>query len=127
MNEQGITEIDFLAGLHDIRLPSEAAGGLASEILASIGVGLLLAVCIGLVLPLVTKIKSKTPPPSLSDRIDALKLLSDEGRTIALLHLLKENNPEAAERFCSNIYSPGGIPQISMLENELMNAGGSNG
>ncbi|MCP4070881.1 MAG: hypothetical protein GY742_03965 [Hyphomicrobiales bacterium] len=127
MNKQGITEVDFLAGLHDIRLPSEAAGGLASEILAALGIGLLLAVCIGLLAPLVTKRKSKIPLPGLPDRIEALKLLPDEGRAIALLHLLKENNPEAAAGFCRNIYSPGGIPQISILENELMKAGGGDG
>lgn len=119
MADRKLTADDLLAGLADIRLPAEAAGGLAAELFAALGLGLLLALAISAVLPLITKRKTVSSRRSVRERIKAARALPDSERTIALLHLLKEKRPEIAERMNKTIYAPGGLPEPSVLEAEL--------
>ncbi|MGB5558701.1 MAG: hypothetical protein WBN04_11910 [Paracoccaceae bacterium] len=124
MEKSGITVEDLIAGLQDIRLPSHAPGGMWAEILAAAGLGLLLACCVALVLPLITRRKSLPHAPTLSQRVAALSGLPEADRAVGLLHLLKQHDPEAAAQFGRKIYARGGLPDAATLEAALTGRGG---
>ncbi|SMX44923.1 hypothetical protein [Actibacterium lipolyticum] len=124
MAERAFTLEDLVAGLQDIRLPTDAAGGQVAEFAAAMGLGLFLAFMVALLLPLIMKRSTQTRPETLAERIDALRTLPPEQRALALLHLLKERAPDAVARMGSGLYAPGGLPDPTALEAELLRAGG---
>lgn len=119
MADRALTREAMLNGLHDIRFPAEAPGGLIAELLAVIGVALIGAVLIGLIMRSVTLPRKKATEPGLQDRLAALAKLPDNERQIALLHLLKSQRPDAFRKLSAKLYTPGGAPDVSALEAEV--------
>lgn len=111
---------ELLTGLRDIRLPGDAPGGLAAEILVMVGLGAILALTVALVLKMFTTQQRHRPirPPDLDTQIDALRTLPDEQRALALLHLIREQNQ--GDALPEGRYAPGGIPSIDALEAILL-------
>lgn len=120
MTDRALTKEAVLSGLQDIRLPPEASGGLVSEVLAVIGLALILAVLISLGARLVTRSPPGRPrKPGLRDRAAALSDLPGEERRVALLHLLKATRPDAFRALAADLYAPGGLPDLAELEAEV--------
>lgn len=119
MAERALTAQAVKDGLQDIRLPPDAPGGMAAELLVAVALGLLLAVLLGQALRLVTVVRPAARPPRLGQRIAALAPLPDEDRRLALLHLLKETDPAALARLSAALYRPGGLPPAAEIEAEL--------
>ena len=120
---EGITTVDaMLSGLHDIRLPEVAPGGLISEILVTVGFGLLLAYLMSLVLGYFLRGPAKDAG-SLTDQIAALADLTDDDRAVALLHMIQIHAPAALS---AGIYARDGIPPITELEATLLKSEAQN-
>lgn len=120
MADRALTPEAVLTGLQDIRLPAEAAGGLVAEVLAVVGLGLGLALLLGLAVRIVSRPRvSRTRVPSLASRLAALSDLPEAERSVALLHLLKEVRPARYQALSEGIYRIGGVPDASALEAEL--------
>ncbi|WP_424985410.1 hypothetical protein [Microbulbifer sp. S227A] len=108
----------MLNGLHDIRLPADAPGGLVAELLAVIGIALAAALLIGLALRVISRPNHAETSTSPANRFAALRDLPAAERQIALLHLLKSEHPEAFRRLAHRLYAPGGLPDLATLETE---------
>ncbi|MCY0096495.1 hypothetical protein [Hoeflea ulvae] len=121
MADDAVSAETMLVGLQDIRLPAEAPGGLAAELIAVIGLGLVLALAVSVLLKLVTR-----PPPkpaaelALADRIAALAALPEEDRALALLSLIRATAPDALPGLRASLYRRGGFPEAARLEAVLM-------
>ncbi|MFD1343091.1 hypothetical protein [Litorisediminicola beolgyonensis] len=113
--DRAISEEALLQGLADIRLPSEAAGGLVAELLAALGLGIALALCLGLLLRLMTTRRSRRP----TQATDAALPEDDEARALALLRRLKARDPARAAALAPDLYRPGGLPAVARLEEAL--------
>jgi hypothetical protein len=113
--DRALTEEAMLAGLHDIRLPGEASGGLAAELLAAAGIGIFAALLAAALLMLVTGTRrdatavSETP----AGEIDAGGAAA---RRRALLRRLKREDPERFAALAGDLYRPGGLPDLAALE-----------
>jgi len=118
----GLTTEDLANSLQDIRLPDAAAGGLLAEILAALGVGLLLAFCVGMIVRLVSRRRSAPRLATLAERIVALEDLPEPERALGLLHILKERDPQAAAQYGSAIYARGGLPDAATLKAAIKDA-----
>ena len=120
---EGITTVDaMLSGLHDIRLPEVAPGGMISEILVAVGFGLLSAYLLSVVLGYFVRRPAKGAG-SLADQVAALANLPEDDRAVALLHLIQIHAPAALS---AGIYARDGIPPISELEAMLLKSEAQN-
>lgn len=115
MADRALTEEAVLAGLQDIRLPPDAAGGLAAELLAAIGFGLIVAAVLGLFIPLITRSRR----PEWTRTAGARAQLTEDARQLELLRLLKRKRPETFAALAARIYAPNGLPDIETLETEV--------
>ena len=113
MADRALSEEAMIAGLRDIRLPSDAAGGLLAEMLAALALGLILAVGLGLVLRLVSQARPRGTPPQPVDT------LAEDAQALALLRRLKEVAPERYRVLAAQIYQPGGMPDLEQLRREV--------
>ena len=120
---EGITTVDaMLSGLHDIRLPEAAPGGMISEILVAVGFGLLSAYLLSVVLGCFVRRPAKGTG-SLADQVAALANLPEDDRAVALLHLIQIHAPSALS---AGIYARDGIAPISELEAMLLKSEAQN-
>lgn len=110
----------MLASLHDIRLPTEAAGGLLAEVAIAIALGLLSAVALGFVMPVFARRRRPEVEPSLNERVAALRHLPDEARAVALLHLMRSAAPETLPEDRTTLYAVDGFPTAAELETALL-------
>ncbi|WP_146591118.1 hypothetical protein [Puniceibacterium confluentis] len=117
MSDHGLSEEAMLIGLRDIRLPTEAPGGLFAELLVALFLGLLLAVVLGLGLRLVTRLR----PVPADSKMDwqAIQALPDEAQRLAMLRLLKSRAPERFAALTQALYQPDGLPDIGVLRAEV--------
>ncbi|WP_299846699.1 hypothetical protein [uncultured Roseovarius sp.] len=124
MADRALTEEAVLAGLQDIRLPTDAPGGLFAELLAVIGMALLLALFLGLIARTLSRPRlKKTRQIPVHDQLAQLKKLPDSERKLALLHLLKDTRPEVFKPLAVGLYRPDGLPDADTLEKALMQNG----
>ena len=119
MSERGMSEAAMLAGLRDIRLPAEAAGGWIADIAAAVALAALAALVVGGVLRLLSRRRPKVRPLSLARRLEAAVALPEEARRTALLHLMKEHAPERFAELRKGLYRPGEGPDPGAMEAEL--------
>ncbi|KMK65188.1 hypothetical protein [Puniceibacterium sp. IMCC21224] len=120
MADRALTEEAVRSGLRDIRLPMEAAGGLAADLLAALAIGLLCAVFLGLLARFVTLSRPKASRTSLKREVTSLEVLPDDAQRIALLHLLKARAPERYRALVGEIYRPGGMPELVALRAQVL-------
>ena len=114
MADGALTREGVLAGLQDIRLPAEAAGGALAEALAAFGLGLLLASGIAMLTGLVTARRRTAPRPRAS-----APPRSEEALQLALLAELKTTHPDCYARLADRLYRPGGMPSVADLTRDL--------
>ena len=112
MAEGALTREGVLAGLQDIRLPAEAAGGALAGVIAAVGLGLLLASGVSLLAGLVTARRRADPAPPAPAR-------SEEALQLALLAELKTAHPDRFARLADRIYRAEGMPSVADLTAEL--------
>ncbi len=115
MAERALTEEAMLAGLHDIRLPSDAPGGLLADALAAGGLGLLLAMAVAGLVVFLTQLR---PEETAETDSNARKSEPDgeDARRLWLLRHLKETHPERFADLAPDLYRRGGLPEIETLE-----------
>ena len=123
MDRAGADPAALLAGLHDIRLPVEAAGGAWAVAAAAMAVGLLIALCLTPHIRLMTAPRRREAPRGLTERLAALDALPPERRQEALLRLAAETRPELLTRLGPGIYRRDGAPSAAAIEAELRRAG----
>lgn len=120
MADRALTEDAVRAGLQDIRLPPDAAGGALAEGLAAVGLGICLAVLLGLILRQTAF--SRTRPAQSAAANGPLHddfPQSEDARRRALMRELKQRRPAAYDRLRALLYQPGGLPDIATLEAEV--------
>jgi hypothetical protein len=115
MAERALTEDAMLASLHDIRLPSDAPGGLLAEGLAAGGLGLLLALGVAGLVVLLTRLN-----PAAIVKTDTNSgesgAVGDDARRRRLLRQLKDAQPKRFAALAPDLYRKGGLPEIDALE-----------
>jgi hypothetical protein len=114
MADRALTEEALFAGLRDIRLPDQAAGGVLAEVLAALALGLVVAVVLGLVLRMLTLAR-----PVAATAATDVSTLPEEEQTLALLRILKANAPERYAALRGRIYQAGGLPDLAELRQEV--------
>ena len=106
MTDRALSENAMLASLHDIRLPTEAAGGLVADVAMTIGLAGVAALLVAAGLRLVSQRIGANGPPSLQDRLAGIQHLPEEHRRLALLHLLRQRAPERYAQIAQELYRP---------------------
>lgn len=119
MADQPSPSIDLLSGLYGNRLPETAAGGIWADMLVAVGIGLLCAVAVSSLLPLITSERRQKPTVTLRVEIARLESLPDAARKIGLLHLLRERDPRSFHALRSRLYGRGKFPACAELEESL--------
>ena len=114
MADPALSDAAMLAGLRDIRLPPDAAGGIVADLLAATGLGLLLAVLLGWGLSRL-RLAPRRPGPGTARAV----ALTPDQRRLALLHDLKARRPEVFARYAPTLYRAGGLPESEELERAL--------
>ncbi|MCO6382081.1 hypothetical protein [Oceanicola sp. 502str15] len=109
---QALTEEAVQAGLAEIRLPGDAAGGFGSELAAGAGIGLALGLCLAVALrPVLRRRPRPAPAPGFAQRLAAAEALPEAAREVALLRLWREADPAGFAAHRGDLYLPGGMPQ----------------
>ncbi|WP_187429501.1 hypothetical protein ROLI_042100 [Roseobacter fucihabitans] len=119
MSDRAMSEEAMLASLRDMRLPSEAAGGMIADLAVTFGVAGLLAVLIAAGLRLLSQRRVSAPVASLKTRIAECAELPAPERRVALLYLLRAQDPIRYAELRGEIYHPGGGVDLATLEGEV--------
>ena len=119
MSERGLSEEAMLSGLRDIRLPVEAAGGTLAEFTAVVALAAAAALVLGVLVRPFSQKQALVREPSLLERIDALAEESEDGRRVALLHILKAHAPDRFAALHGALYRPGASLDLANLEAEV--------
>lgn len=119
MTETALTETAMLAGLRDIRLPAEAAGGWPADLAAAVALAGGAALLVGWFVRLLSLRQTKARPRDLQDELSDLAALPDDDRRIALLHLLKTRAPDRFTTLQEGLYRPEGGPEVARLQAEV--------
>ena len=119
MTEKAMSETAMLAGLRDIRLPAEAAGGWPADLAAAVALAGFAALLVGWAVLLVSSAQARTRPRDLQYEISDLAALPDDDRRIALLHLLKDRAPDRFAALQEGLYRPEGGPDAARLQAEV--------
>lgn len=117
MADSALSKEAMLTGLRDIRLPGDAPGGLLAEGLAALAFGLLLAVLVGGILRLVTRVRPRRAVPD--DPLASIGALAEEDQRLALLRMLKLRAPERYAVLTQALYQPGRLPDVATLRAEV--------
>jgi hypothetical protein len=118
MTDQAMSEAAMLISLRDITLPVEAAGGSAADIAATVGLAGILALIIAGMLRLFSMRRPAAASP-LRGQFLAIREMPDDARRIALLHLLRQAQPEHYAAIKGALYQPEGGVDIATLEAEV--------
>lgn len=106
---------ELLAGLRDIRLPDAASGGLAAEMAAALGLGLLVACALSFLIPLISR-RSDQQTDLDGDQLDQILLLPEDQRSLALLYLIRKTDPPATQALRERLYQRETFPTLRELE-----------
>lgn len=120
MSDRALSREALLAGLRDIHLPEQAAGGGLADLLAAIALGGVAALLLVVVLRALSRRVKPTRPATLHDHIAALQSLPEPDRRIALLHLLKARAPARFAELKQALYRPDQPIPPEELEQELL-------
>ena len=119
MSDRALSEAAMLTSLRDIRLPVEAAGGMVADVAAALGLAGLAALIVAGLLRLLAQRRPRTTQTSLQDRLAALEALPEDARRVALLHLLRAQDPARYAAIKGTLYQPGGGADLATLEAEV--------
>jgi hypothetical protein len=118
MTDQAMSETAMLISLRDITLPIEAAGGFGADIAETVGLAGVLALFIAGMLRLFSMRRPAAVPP-LRGQFLAIREMPDDARRVALLHLLRQAQPERYAAIKGALYQPEGGVDIATLEAEV--------
>ena len=118
MSDQAMSEAAMLISLRDITLPVDAAGGAVADIAVTVGLAGVLALIIAAVLRLFS-MRRPAAGSILRAQILAINDMPEDTRRVALLHLLREAQPERYAAIKGALYQPGGGVDIATLEAEV--------
>lgn len=119
MSERALSEAAMLAGLRDIRLPTEAAGGAVADIAMAVALGGAAALIAGAIIRMFSQRRVGSTPANVAQRLAALADQPDSTRRVALLHLLKSEAPERFGALRPRLYRQDGNLSVSQLEQEV--------
>jgi hypothetical protein len=111
--------LTLLAGLRDIRLPDEAAGGTVAELAAAVALGAVAALVVAGGVRLIGQRAGHVPPAPEGDPLDTLSALSGDDRRVALLHLLRARDPDRYACLRQCLYRRDGALDLATLEAEV--------
>ncbi|SEL95822.1 hypothetical protein SAMN04488077_101135 [Roseovarius tolerans] len=109
----------LLAGLRDIRLPVEAAGGAVAELAAAVALGAAAAVVVAGGARLIGRRAGHVPPAPEANPLDALSAFSGDDRRVALLHLIRARDPDRYACLRQRLYRRDGALDLAVLEAEV--------
>jgi hypothetical protein len=118
MSDQAMSEAAMLISLRDITLPVDAAGGAVADIAVTVGLAGVLALIIAAVLRLFS-MRRPAAGSILRAQILAINDMPEDTRRVAVLHLLREAQPERYAAIRGALYQPGGGVDIATLEAEV--------
>jgi hypothetical protein len=118
MTDQAMSEAAMLISLRDITLPVDAAGGAVADIAATVGLAGVLALIIAGMLRLFSMRRTAAAAP-LRGQFLAIREMPDDARRVALLHLLRQAQPERYAAIKGALYQPEGGVDIATLEAEV--------
>lgn len=119
MTDGALSESAMLTSLRDIHLPAEAAGGLAADLAVTVGVAGCAALLIAAAFRMVSLKQRHTGSETAQDRRARLAALPEAERRVALLHLLRAQDPQRYAAIRGALYQPGGGIDIATLEAEV--------
>ncbi len=119
MTEKALSEAAMLASLRDIHLPAEAVGGVLAEYAVVFGIAALASVGSVAVLRFLSVKSAANFPATASDQSTERPEWSADRRRVALLHRLRDQNPARYAELRSDLYQPGGGPDLETLQNEV--------
>ena len=108
--DRALSEAALLEALPEARLPPDAAGGLAADLLLGLAIGLFLAAVIGAALRLARRLPVQCDPEPAGP----------EDRQLYLLHRLKATDPARFSKISADLYRPGGMPDEADLRASLV-------
>ena len=120
MSDRALSKDAMLDSLRDIRLPSDAAGGVLSDLLMTIGLAMLAAILIGSLLRLLMVRRASGIHSSLLQAVSELQGLSEPDKRVALLHILRKQDPERYSSIQPLLYRKDREIDVAALEAEVM-------
>ena len=109
----------MLTSLRDIRLPAEAAGGMAADLAATIALAGCVALVIASILRVLSLRRRVEKTDSLADELARLRHLPEADRRVALLHMLRACAPERYNALRGALYRPTEAVTTAKLEAEV--------
>lgn len=119
MNDRAMSEEAMLTSLRDIHLPAEAAGGLLADVSVAVGLASLVALLIAAILRFLSLKGPQRGQSGLQHDVASFADLPEPARRVALLHLLRAQDPTRYSEICGALYEPGGGVDIATLEAEV--------
>ena len=117
MTDRALSEAAMRAGLQDISLPAQAAGGMVAELALTVGLAGLAALALGVLLRALSRRKPKPETPR--DALSALQNLAEPERRIAILHVLRARAPERYAQLTRDLYRADTSLSLAALEAEV--------
>ncbi len=117
MTGRALTEEAMLAGLRDIHLPAEAAGGALSDMAAAIALAGFAAMLVAGTVRWLSQRREEEP--GLTDFLDEISNASPSEQRVALLHRLKGQAPDKFAALSAGLYRPGPAIDIERLKAEV--------
>lgn len=119
MSDRALSEEAMLTSLRDIRLPADAAGGMAADLAVAIGVASLVALVLAGLFRLLSLKPARRTDSTTKARLADLAGLPEPERRVALLHLLRSLAPARYDDLKGAIYEPDGGVDLQTLEAEV--------
>lgn len=116
MSETAMSDTTMLASLRDIRLPAEAAGGVWADYAVVIGLSALIAICVVFVLRVLS---TRRPTARVGPKVEDVTGWSEDRLRVALLHQLREQDPQRYSELSEGLYRPDGGPSLAALKDEV--------
>lgn len=106
MTDRAISKDAMLQALRDIHLPEDAAGGTLGEILAVLAIAGFGALLVAFLVSTFSRSNTTNEPLTVVDHLNLLSDLPPDERRVALLHLLKAENPAKYQALKQGLYRP---------------------
>lgn len=119
MTDRALSEAAMLTSLRDVRLPAEAAGGMAADLAATVALAGCAALLIATALRLLSLRKRSDTSDTLADQLARLSALPEADKRVALLHVLRAHAPERYRALRGALYQPTGGVATTTLEAEV--------
>jgi len=109
----------LLSGLHDIRLPVEAPGGVIAEIAAVVALAAFGALLTVALVRMIARRAGRGRQAPGAHPLDMLADLDADDRRVALLHLLRARDPERYASLRQTLYRRETTLDLAALEAEV--------